>query len=135
MRLFVDNCLPPRLARALHELSEPDGHSVIHLRAKFEPNAADEVWIPTLGQESDWVIVSGDVRITRVPHLRETWAQSGLTAFFLEKGWTNLKLWDQSWYLVRWWPYILSQAAMVEAGSGFFVPAKPSGKFKPVALK
>ncbi len=41
MNFFVDNNLPPALARALHALSENAGHRVVHLKDLFPPNTPD----------------------------------------------------------------------------------------------
>ena len=110
--------------------SESHDHSVVHLMDEFERrNTPDEEWVPALGGRGPWVIISGDTRIFRSRHLREVWQQAKLTTFFLGKGWMNQKFWDQSWWLVRWWPRSLEQSALVERGTGFEVPAKPQGKF------
>lgn len=131
MRFFLDNCLSPQYAKALDALSEPDGHEVRHLRDLFEPrNIADEEWLSALSRKGDWVVVSGDMRIFKSPQLRQIWIDSRLTTFFLGRGWMNQSFWEQSWWLVRWWPHILDQAALVVRGTGFEVPAKPSGKFR-----
>lgn len=125
MRFFLDNCLAPAFARALDALAEAAAYpSVVHSRSKFPPATTDVEWIRALGRERDWVIVSGDPRITRHRHEREAWVESGLTAFFLTKGWMNLKLWDQAWHLVRWWPMLVEQARRIRPGAGFFVPLK-----------
>ena len=78
MKFLVDNCLAPKHAKALHLLVEP-AHQVIHLREKFSPDTRDEVWLKALGEEDDWIILSGDVRIGRNQHEREAWHRSGLT--------------------------------------------------------
>ena len=121
MKFFLDNCLPPQWAKALNALCEPDGHSVQHLRDKFEPNTPDELWLGKLAAEGGWTIISADKRIKKVPHEREVWRESGLTAFFL-KGWNDLSLWEQSWRIVRWWPHILHVAERPGATLGFLVP-------------
>ena len=129
MRFFLDNCLSPRHAHALHALT-PD-HEVRHLSDVFEKrNTPDEEWLSRLAQDGDWVVVSGDMRIFKSPQLRQVWIDSKQTAFFLAKGWMNQRFWDQAWWLVRWWPQILGQAQLVEPGSGFEVPAKSQGKFR-----
>lgn len=128
MRFLLDNCLADRLAIALNVLSSPDGHEVTHLAEKFGRDVKDVDWIRKLGEEGDWVIVSGDYKITKRPHERSVWSNSGLTAFFLEKGWTNYKFWDQSWRLLRVWPHIVEQARMIQPGAGFLVPVTFSGK-------
>jgi predicted nuclease of predicted toxin-antitoxin system len=95
MRFFLDNCLAIRHARALGETVKPE-HSFTHLQEKFGADAKDEVWIRRLGEEGDWVVISGDYRIGRGAHERAAWHQSGLTVFFLSKGWTNIPPLQQS---------------------------------------
>ncbi|MCT9119089.1 hypothetical protein N6G02_23365 [Cupriavidus gilardii] len=51
MKFFVDNNLPPALARAMHALSEVHGHSVTHLRDTFPAHTADADWIEGLSRE------------------------------------------------------------------------------------
>jgi hypothetical protein len=130
VRFFLDNCLSPRYARALHVLSERDGHEVVHLMEMFDRSATDPVWIGGLKAAGDWVIVSGDTRIPKTPELKAEWLKSGLTAFFLGPGWMNLTYWLQIGLLLRWWPSILEQARLVEKGAGFEVPYRSSGRFK-----
>lgn len=89
---------------------------------KFARDATDPLWIRQLGEEKDWVIVSGDTRIIRTPQLKAEWLQSGLTAFFLSPRWMHAKFWDQVSALFRWWPNILESARLVERGTGFEVP-------------
>ena len=134
MRFFLDNCLSHRYARSLHALSEKNGHSVTHLQERFGASTQDQDWLAELGQERDWVIVSGDSRIARNTVLQRTWKRTGLTAFFLAPGWLKLRYWDQAALLVSWWPRIIEQAAQVSPGSGFEVPARRAGRFKPVIL-
>lgn len=123
MRFFLDNCIAPAIAQALAILAEREGYPPLtYLRQKFAPETPDIEWITQLGNEGDWVIVSGDPRISRGRHEREAWLESGLTAFFLAKGWMNQKLWDQAWQLIRWWPHIVAQAQAVRPGAGFLVP-------------
>lgn len=124
MRFFFDNCLPPPLVTAVNAIgaTEAPAHVGTHLREKFNPDTPDERWIPALGQEGEWIIVSGDIRITRTPHLRQAWLDSRLTAFFLAKGWTNLRRWDFAWKFLRVWPNIASQAGLVKPPAGFLVP-------------
>lgn len=130
MRFFLDNCLSPRYAESLHVLSERDGHEVTHLVKKFARDATDPTWMRKLGEEGDWVIVSGDTRIIRTPQLKAEWLASGLTAFFLSPRWMQMKYWPQIGMLVRWWPKILEQSGLVERGAGFEVPAQPPGRLK-----
>jgi hypothetical protein len=85
--------------------------------------------------ERNWVIVTGDTRIPKNAQNQDAWRRSNLTAFFLKKGWTNFRLWDQAWRIVRWWPDIMEQAQRVSPGAGFWVPHNYSGKFEQVKFK
>lgn len=122
MKFFVDNMLSTRLTHALHELS-PTGIEVHHLRDKFPPNTPDTEWLRLLSveAESDWVIVTCDISITRNPHEIRAWLSSGLTAFFLTNSWSHLSFWDRASKLVSRWPDIIDQAQRVQQGVGFIV--------------
>lgn len=95
---------------------------VTHLREKFSANTPDVVWIRALGEEGEWVIVSGDLRITKNAAEREAWRESGLTAFFLKSAWADQGLWLFASRFLAWWPRMLAQAEMAAKGKGFFVP-------------
>ena len=124
MRFFLDNTLPPRFAQVLEILEGDDGNKVVHLRSKFPSETKDVDWIRTLASEGDWVIISGDIRISQNQFERKAWSDSGLTAFFFAKGWTAIKLWEQAWRLIKWWPTIVDQAQKIRGGAGFVVPLK-----------
>lgn len=109
MRFFVDNCLSPKLARVLHEASQPS-HEFVHLRNRFDGNVVDEEWIRTLATEGNWVVLSGDYRILKKPPQRNVWIESGLTGFFLKKGWMNIEFHEQASKLIKLLPEILETA-------------------------
>lgn len=90
MKFFLDNCLSPHHATALHALSAHDECEVRHLAEVFDKrNTPDEEWLPELSRQGGWIVVSGDLRIFKSPQLRQVWVESKLTAFFLGKGWMN----------------------------------------------
>jgi predicted nuclease of predicted toxin-antitoxin system len=120
MRFFLDNCLAIRHARALHEMVKPD-HSFTHLQDKFRPDTKDEDWIRALGREGGWVVISGDYRIGKSAHERRAWHESGLTVFFLSKGWTNIPPLQQHSKLALILDDILEHAQRAKPGSGFTV--------------
>jgi len=89
-----------------------------------------------LGREGDWIAITKNPKICTVPHERAKWLQSKVTAFFLDgPGWGNLKLWDFSWRLIRWWPTIVEVGETAPAGTGYIVPASHSARFRRVAVK
>ena len=128
MRFFFDNNLPPRLARAINSLLEPQA-AVVHLTEKFAPGVPDVDWLTALGDEGEWVVISGDPRIIRNPHEPRAWRSARTTTCFL-KNWMKYDLWLISSRLIRWWPDIMQQAQRVAPGAGFLVPFKFSGKFE-----
>ena len=129
MKFFFDNNISIRLVRALRELLS-DRHVIQHLRDRFRPNTSDIEWIEELARESGWIIVSGDLRITRNRLESEALRHSRLTAFFLAKGWMNRPPLEQAWRLIRWWPGLLEEARHANPGTGFRVPLRPAGKLK-----
>ena len=134
MRFFFDNNLPPRLARAIDVLLGDSGKAV-HLTDRFTPDTPDIEWISALASEGNWVIISGDVRITRNPQQCKAWQEANLTTFFLpKKKWMASDPWLQAANLVRWWPDIMDQARRVAPGAGFLVPFKYKGRFEQVKL-
>jgi hypothetical protein len=88
--------------------------------------------MPLLSREGNWVVICGDLKIFTFPPLREVWMQCKLTTYFLKKGWINQPLWTQAWWLVRWWPSIMSHAGLSPAGYAFEIPAQPTGKIRPL---
>lgn len=130
MRFFLDNNLSPTYCALLRAL-DPD-KKIHHLRERWPPSTHDDVWLPALAAEGDWVVLSGDVRISKSAKLREAWkaAAPKLTTFFLAPGWTNLGFWEQAWRIVRWWPLITEQSDRMEPGAVFLVPAGGAFKFQ-----
>jgi hypothetical protein len=126
VKFFVDNNLPPALAKALHALSEPSSHSVAHLKEMFAPNSIDEHWIATLSAEGGWSVITHDKLNKGLE--REALRRAGLIVFFLDKGWSNHSFWDKAHNLVRWWPRIIEQSEGMRGGAAFKVPYTFSGK-------
>jgi hypothetical protein len=120
MRFFLDNCLAIRHARALNEMVKPD-HSFVHLKDKFDADTKDEDWIRKLGEEGDWIVISGDYRIGKSAHERQAWHESKLTAFFLSKGWMNIPLLQQHSKMALILDEIIEHALKAKPGSGFMV--------------
>lgn len=124
MKFFLDNCISPVHAKALRVLAEVQEYEILHLSEKFPRDTRDHEWLGELGREGDWVVVSGDPRITRGRIERAAWHESGLTAFFFGKGWASRSYWKLAADLVTWWPTIVLTARQAPAGSGFLLPLK-----------
>lgn len=125
MRIFFDNCIAVRFVDALRVLTRPeDGVDLVHLRGRFPEAIIDVDWIRTLGAEGGWIIVSGDLRITRSLPERAAWRESGLPAFFFDDAWASRAFWVQFGELVRWWPIVLREGRTASSGRGWRLPFK-----------
>ena len=76
MKFFFDNNLPPRIARAVHQLVDKP-HEAVHLVDKFHaPSVADVEWLRTLGREAKAMVAdrheSGQIAGTWLSLLEET---------------------------------------------------------------
>jgi len=117
MRVMIDNDLPPRLATALHAVFESDGDEVISLRAKFgRHDLKDEEWIPVLGKEGRWAVISADMRIAKKRPSRELFLSQGLVGFFLSPSLQKSPLHIQTARLLQIWPAIRDQHRLSDNG-------------------
>lgn len=123
MRFFLDNNLPPRVARALHCLLAPTD-SATHLKERFQPDTPDVDWLDALAGEADWIILSADTAISRNPHEVTAWKRAGHPTFFLKSNWVHQPLWEQASRLFHLFPEILKRAAKARKGDAFLVPFK-----------
>ncbi len=122
MKFFLDNCIAPVFAKALNILAERQGHLIVHLREKYPASTIDPEWIPALANESEeWIIVSGDPKISRGKAERQAWQESRLTAFFFGDGWASRSYWKQAEDIVHWWPRIVLEAEKAPRGKGFLI--------------
>ena len=126
MKFFFDNCIAWRLADALSTLLENDGFEIVALRSKFSEDTPDEVWLPALGREGGWVVISGDVRIITNKARRAVWAASKLTTFFLHSSWMGKSFTERqkaARFLERW-DDIVEKASGAPQGTAFYLPYK-----------
>ena len=122
MRFFFDNCVSITYVRALSILAEIQGYQLVHLTERFAADTPDEEWIRALTRDGDWVIISGDPRISRGQAPRRAWQESCLTAFFFANGWASRGFWKQAESLVHWWPQIVLKAREATPGTGYLMP-------------
>lgn len=122
MRFLFDAHHPLVLARAIATLAEDEPYEVKHIIEKFGHGAKDTDWIPTLGMEGGWVLISEDRRIRTRPLERCAFEHTGLIGFFLAKGWNQLSLWPRAALMVTWWPHIVTRATTATSGEMLVVP-------------
>jgi hypothetical protein len=113
LRLFVDNNLPPDLARGLNELFSGQ-HLVTCHRDKFgKTHVKDEEWIPALGTEGEWVVLSGDLNIPKKRPTRDLFLRSGLVGFFPRKAVMELPLHKKASRVLYVWQQIIELSEKV----------------------
>jgi hypothetical protein len=124
VKFFFDNCMAWRIAEALALLLELDGFEIVALRSRFPENCADEEWMPALGKEGGWNVISGDRRIIRNPQRRRVWMESRLTTFFLAPAWSNEAFTEREKHLrlLKRWDEIVECARKSHPGTGFILP-------------
>ncbi|MEM6683166.1 MAG: hypothetical protein AAF607_13090 [Pseudomonadota bacterium] len=127
MKLFVDANLPPRLARGLNALLEPD-NQIIHATERFSDATPDLVWMSALSKEGGWSVITADRKILRNPVERRAFVNSRLIGFFLSPNLQKKKLTLQAARLLQLWEQIISFSSTVENGA-YQVPEK-GNKFR-----
>lgn len=130
MKLLVDHNLPPRLALALDVIFSP-GDTIIALREKFgRSDLKDEDWIPALGNEGGWAVLSADLNIARKKPSRDLFVAAGLVGFFFSPAMQKWPLPRQTARVLTLWPQMASH--MNTTANGVFeVPASGS-KFRTI---
>ena len=130
MKLLVDNDLPPRLAEALHTIFEPQ-HEIVALRKKFgRHNLKDEEWIPALGQEGGWAVLSADLNIAKKRPSRELFVRAGLVGFFFSPAMQKWPLSRQAARVLTIWPQMVSH--LKTTANGVFEMPASGTKFRTI---
>ncbi len=136
MKFFFDGSFPKRLCLAVRVLEHGNpGVEIVFKHDKFAPNVDDTVWIGALATEGDWVVVTMDPEILRKPHERAAWDEAGLTGFFLDGTWGNLRIDETAWRFLRWWPIIKATAGAMQPGSTFVVPSRHGRRLVPIGTR
>ena len=135
MKFLHDNNLPPAIARALHALSNKEGHQATHLRDKFPANTTDVSWINSLKNKGGWSVISQD-NFRKSDLEKQALKECGLIVFCLARHWSRAEYWDKAQNLVRWWPAIMEQAGRISGGAAFRVPWRMGvkGKFEQIVI-
>ena len=105
MRFFFDENTPLKLVKAIRELDKDN--EVIHCREKWGASTPDKDWMKALGNDGDWIVISNDLNISKQNLEYEAWKESGLTIYFLRKGWNSFHLWEKAWRFVKVWPELI----------------------------
>jgi frataxin-like iron-binding protein CyaY len=130
VRLLVDHNLPPRLAEALNLIFAPD-HEVVSLRKKFgRDDLKDEEWIPALGMEGNWAVLSADMNIAKKKPSRDLFIAAGLVGFFFSPSMQKWPLNKQTARILTIWPQMI--AHMTTTANGVFEMPTKGEKFRTI---
>lgn len=129
MTFFFDNCLSPKVVRALREL----GVDAKHLRDELPQNIKDTDWIPLVAAKG-WAAVTSDTAISRAPVEVDALVCSGLIVFFMPSTFAELDIWAQAHKLFKAWPEIEKIARRAKVGNAYQVSMK-NCKVEPRKLK
>lgn len=86
MKILADECIPPNtfrlLARLLKLLKPPVDavHLLDRLKAAGVP---DDHWVPQIGQEGGWLVITGDCGRGKPPRLPELLPAHNVTGVFM----------------------------------------------------
>jgi PIN like domain len=121
VKVFCDHNISPAMARALRELFQGQ-HEVTMLQDKFRRNTPDIEWIGKLSQEGNWIVLSGDRRITRNRAEYNAFRGSALTGIFLAPAVYRSPVIKQMERILALWGAIETVVASVAPGAMFELP-------------
>ncbi|MBK5956825.1 hypothetical protein CCR97_01130 [Rhodoplanes elegans] len=124
MKIFFDHNMSPAMARAFGELFKGQ-HDVITLKSRFgRTDVPDVEWITELSREGDWVVFSGDRRITRNKAEYHAFRSSNLIGLFLAAGLQKSPVIKQMERILALWTTIETVTQNVQGGAMFELPMK-----------
>ncbi len=132
MNLLLDASLPPRLARALHQLAQPT-HRVEHVRDVLGNDASDLLISDHLAQHAETALISIDLQTTSTPHRLENLRATRRPVMLLHESWMTLNAWDLSWQLAAVFPDMIRRISASAQPSIFLVPRHEHGRIRKVS--
>lgn len=114
VKVLFDHNMPPRIARALHELIRFDGHEAHALRDVFRTSISDIEYFNELGR--DWIVVSKDLKNSKKKAERAAILRNDLVAFDLSPGLQKKKIGEQAAAILWHWDKMLAHRASLQNG-------------------
>jgi hypothetical protein len=99
---------------------------------------SDVPWIRRYAAAGGRIIISGDVKMSSVPHERLALVDEGMVVVFFAPKWDNWQLCRKAALLLHWWPTILAHVRT--ASPGFFVvpttwPEEGKGELREISTE
>lgn len=111
------------MARAFRELFRKD-HEITFLAERFSRDTRDIEWIAALSREGQWVVISGDRRITRNRAEYHAFRNSNLIGMFLSEGLYKSPVTKQMERILALWPRMVTVCSTVQGGAVFELPLR-----------
>lgn len=136
MRVFFDNCTSPVLASTLDGFLREASDRAFHIRdMECGRHAADVVWMQMLGNDgSDWIVITGDLRIQRNKAEREAFRRMGLRGFAFATGYQKMPMNQRASNLIWHWPEMEKLLSLVRGASLHEIPVKRTSGFRQLPL-
>jgi len=132
MNLLIDASLPPRIARALHQLASPV-HHVAHVRDVLGNDATDRHIADYLRDHTDTALIGIDLDTSTQPHRLQALLAWGVPVMLLHEHWLSLTVWEQAWHLAVQWPSMLKKLSLQTSPSVYLVPRPNTGRIRKVS--
>jgi PIN like domain len=123
VKVFFDHNLSHTLPKALQAVF-PIEHEIVALEHKFPRTISDIDWINALNEEGHWIVISGDIRITRNRTERLAFQSSRLTGFFMAPALKKARVLKQLERLCALWDNIVALAGAAAPGALYELPIK-----------
>ncbi len=92
-------------------------HEVVHIKDKFGTGSLpDEDWIKALGEEGNWSVLSGDMRIAKKRPSRQVFLTNNLVGFFPAPAIMKLEFSKKVSRILYLWEVIEQQSKLVDRG-------------------
>lgn len=114
VKVLFDHNMPPRIARALHEIISIDGHEAYPLRALFDVSISDIDYFNALG--SSWIVISKDLQNSKKKAERAAILTNNIVAFYLSPGLQKKKVGEQAASILWHWDKMLAQRTSLKNG-------------------
>lgn len=136
MRIFVDNCISHVVASTLNGYVVHLGHDAVHIRdMPCGPNAADVTWIADLrASPDDWLVLTGNLRISRNRPERLAYAQANLKGIALAPAFQHMPMHQRASTILWRWPDIENAAARFRPPFLFELPIGRSVGLRALSL-
>ena len=131
MKFLFDNTLPPKLAKALNIIAEPE-HQIQHIREGSPVAVEDEDWIGGMSQGNQSIVVTVGLRIETNAHEIRALSQPGCRCLILKNGWIDMPFWRQMNILTKSFPKIIE--AVQRMGSDQPLGLSTSGRVQQIRI-